>query len=143
MEDAVDDLVFVPSARVGIRVSGLPTLSPQQLVKGHPRTFALDVPQRLVDAGDGVVEHGAVPPIAVDHRHLPRLLDPVDVTADQERVEVLFDRGVDGPEALGKRRATQPVKSIVRCEDLYYDEPGAGRLSENGLDIGDCNCLGH
>ena len=70
--------------------------------------LALDVPQGHVDAGDGVVQHRAVAPVAVDHRHLKGLFDPRDVAADDERLEVMLDGRVYRVEALGEGRTPKP-----------------------------------
>ncbi len=42
---------------------GLPALAAEQLVDGHAGSLPLDVPQGHVDAGDGVVENGPIPPV--------------------------------------------------------------------------------
>ena len=44
---------------VGVNVDGgrFSALAAQELIDGHARPLAFDVPQRLIDTGDGVVEH--------------------------------------------------------------------------------------
>ena len=66
---------------VDVDVGRFPALAAQQVVDRHAGQLALDVPQRLVDARDRVVEHRAVAPVAVDHAHLPDFLDATHVPA--------------------------------------------------------------
>ena len=74
-------------APVGVSVDGgaLTAFAAQQLVDRHAGHLALDVPERFVNAGDGVVQHGPIAPVAVHHRHLPDFFDAADVAPDEER----------------------------------------------------------
>ena len=75
------------------------------------------------------------PPVAVDRGHLPRFLDPVNISPDQEGFEVFLYGGVHGPKALRERGAPQPVEPIVRCDDFDDDQSGAHGLGEDGSDV--------
>src|SRR3954469_15087208 len=45
---------------------GGPAATTEQVVDGHPSQFSLDVPERHVDAGDGIVQHWPTPPVGAD-----------------------------------------------------------------------------
>ena len=62
---------------------GEPALAAQQLIDGHVRPLALDVPERHVHAAHRVEQHRAVPPVRADVGRLPDVLDLVDVAADR------------------------------------------------------------
>jgi hypothetical protein len=67
----------------------------------------------LVDTGNGIVEHGTVAPIAVDHAHLPDLFNAVDIAADEKGFEVFFNGGVHRFKSLGERRTAQAVEAVI------------------------------
>ncbi len=50
---------------VGVAVTGNceAYFSTQQLIDGHPGAFAFDVPKRLVQPAEGVVQYGAIAPV--------------------------------------------------------------------------------
>ena len=88
---------------------------------------ALDVPQRLVDAADGVVQHRAVAPVgAVVHR-LPDVVDAVGGLADQERLQILLDGRHDQVGALREGAAAVAVQAVLIGDDLDDDQPHARR----------------
>ena len=85
-------LRVVGAAGMAVAVGRFANLAAEQLVDRHVRLPALDVPQRLVDAADRVVQHAAVAPVrAVVHR-LPSIVDAIGRLADQERLQILVDR---------------------------------------------------
>ena len=121
-QDVVQDFVFLQA--VGVRVTGrcFTAFAAQKLVDGHPRAFALDVPQRDIHAGDRVVEYGTVAPVPVDHGHLPDVFDAVDVASDEKRFQVFFEGGMYGVKSLRKRGAAETVETGLRREDFDHDE---------------------
>src|SRR4051812_1573363 len=101
---------------------GFATLAPEQFVDRHVGQLALDIPQGDVDAGDGVVEHGAIAPVGVDHRRLEDILNAMNLFADQERLEVMFERGGDSLMALCKRSTAKAIQAGLRRFNLDDDE---------------------
>ena len=128
---------------VHVDVGALAGLPAEQVVDRHPGPLALDVPQRLVDAGDRVVEDRPVSPVSVDHRHLPDLLDPRHVAPDQERLEVSVQGRGDRVYALGERRTPDAVESVLRGQDLDDGEARPTRSGEHDLDVFDGHRSGH
>ena len=61
-------------------------LPPSRSYTGMLADFALDVPQRHVDAADGVVQHRAVAPVGVDVHHVPQVFDVGRVAALEQAV---------------------------------------------------------
>ena len=96
-----------------VAVGGLAALAAQQLIDRHPGLAALDVPQRLIHAADGVVQHRAVPPVGAVVARLPGIVDPVGGLADQERLQILFDRRHHQVGALREGAAAIAVKSVL------------------------------
>ena len=127
----------VAPARVVVAVGGLAHLAAQELVERHVGALGLDVPERLVHPAHGVEEHAAVPPVRADVRRLPDVLDLVRVPADQERPEVLLDRGVHHQRPLREGRAAQAVQPGLAGQHLHYHEPDLVGSGEDGLDVGD------
>ena len=106
----VGHLLRVASIGVGVHPGRPPVAAAEQLVDGHPGPLAFDVPQGLVDPGDGVVQHRTVAPVAVHHHHPPQLLDPVDVASDEEGCNVAFEGGLHSEDALGEGGAAHAVE---------------------------------
>ena len=123
------------TASMAIDRRPLAALAAQELVNRHPRPLAFDIPERLINTGDGIIEHRPIAPIAIDHRHLPDLLNPIDIATNEEGLEMALDRGVHRIKTLGKSRATDPVEPIVRSDDFNDDQPGSGRLGKNRFDV--------
>ena len=89
------DVLFVldaaPPFRDHVHGGRLSRLAAEQVVDRHPRHLALDVPQGLVDAADGVVEDGAVAPVGGHVAGLPYVLDFGRVLADEAGFQVIVD----------------------------------------------------
>jgi len=145
--DEPDGVVFhLPGiAAVGMDVHGsrLAAFAAEKLIDGHARSFAFDIPQGLIDAGNRVVEHRTVAPIAMDHRHLPDLFDAIDIPADQERLEVAFDGRLHRKHALRERGTAKPVETGLRGGHLDDDQPRLAGLRQNRLDVGDGDWRSH
>ena len=141
--DGVGEFFDVPAVGVGIDGSGFAALAAEELVDGHAGQFAFDIPQGHVDTGDGVVEHGAVAPVMMDHHGLPEVFDAGDVSADEHGSEMILDGGVNGAEGLGEGGAAEAVEAGLGGDDLDDDEAGAVGLGEDGLDVGDGDGGGH
>src|SRR3954471_8779158 len=80
----LDDFCKFGAAGVRVGVGGFAALSAGKLIDGHSRLAALDVPQRLVDAADSVVEHRAVLPVGTVVAGLPDIFDAVGGFAEKE-----------------------------------------------------------
>src|ERR1700728_3447459 len=127
MASLVDGLLKFGSGSVGVAIGGLATLAPKELIDGHTRLAAFDIPQRLVHAADGIIQHGAVAPIGAVIAGLPDIVDAVGVFTDQKRAQIFFDRGVDQFGALRERSAAVAVQAVLIGSDFDHGEPQAGR----------------
>ena len=103
-------------------------LAAQQVGDAHAQGLALDVPQRLVDAGQcahvdaaAAVEAGAV-------HHGPVVLDLAGVLAD-EVIGQLIDHGGDGVGAAFEHRLAPAVDALVGFD---FEEAPARRDDEGG-----------
>ena len=123
----VDDFCKFGAAGVGVGVGGFAALAAGELIDGHAGLAALDVPQRLVDAADGVVEHGAVLPVGAVVAGLPDVFDAVGGFAEQERLEVFLDRGLDQVGALREGGAAVAIEAVLVGGDLDDGEAHALR----------------
>jgi hypothetical protein len=135
--DPILELVDVSPVGVDVDVGRAADTAAEQLVDGHPGPLALDVPQGLVDAGHGVVEDRPAAPVGADIRRLPDVLDVVRVAADEERPQVVLDRGHDRERALRERRAPDAPETRVARLDLHDHEPDAVRGRADRPDVGD------
>ena len=139
----VGDVLGGRPVGVDVHVRGLAALAAEQVVDGHARLLALDVPQRLIHTGDGVVQHRPVAPVPVHHRHLPDLLDARDVATDQERLEVVLDSGGNRVDALGEGRTSHAVQPGLGRHHLDDREAGASGLGQDDLNVFDGGGLCH
>ena len=132
---AVHDLRHFAPADAGVAGGRFAALPAQQLIDGHPRLASLDVPERLVDAADGVVQHRAVAPVGAVVAGLPGVVDPVGRLADQERLQVFLDGGNHQVGPLRERGAPVAVQSGLIGGDLDHDQPDSARLCGNHADV--------
>src|SRR5579862_6859937 len=132
-----DHLGNLRSVDVRVGVGSFPALAPSKLINGHSRLTAFDVPKRLIDPADGVVQHGAVFPIGTVITGLPDVLDPVRRLIQEEWPEILLDRGLDQIRALGEGGAPVAVQSVLVGCDLYHAEPHAFGLAFNHAEVFD------
>jgi hypothetical protein len=109
----------------------------EQAVQRQARNLPEDIPQGHVDPAQGIVQHRPVSPVGTDERRLPGVLDLQRVASHQERLQEVFDGGLDGAGPLRKRGAAQPVQSRLIGQDLDHDQPDAGGCREDRADFGD------
>jgi hypothetical protein len=105
------------------------------LVDGHARLAALDIPQRLVHAADGVVEYRPIAPVGAVVAGLPGVFDAVGGLADEERLQVLLHRRDHQVGALRERGATIAIESGLVRGDLDHDEAHARGLCSDDRDV--------
>ncbi len=108
-----------------------------ELVAGNAVDFAEDVPQRDVDAADrGAADDAVAVPEVLAVHHLPEVLDPRGVFADQELGDV-FDRADDGARVpLERRFAPAPQTGLVG-EDFDEDPVAHAGVADERFDLGD------
>ena len=99
--------------------------------------LAQDVPQGDVDAADGRGPHDAVgvPEVLAEH-HLPEVLDPRGIFADQQRGDVLdrADHGAGVPFERGFAPAPQAGLVGEHFDEHPVPHPG---VADEGFDGGD------
>ena len=119
----------------------------EQIVDRHAGQLALDVPQRLVDPGQRVVEHRSRPPVAREVRGLPDVLDLGHPPADLRGREVniapilsppmgafLYNAGRGEAERLGE--TDQEGAQVLVDRDAYGRRPlGEGGAADAGESI--------
>ena len=98
--------------------------SAQELVDGQAEDLAADVPEGLVDAGDGGAHDGAGAIEAVDVHGLPVVLDLHGVAADQEVAEIV-DAG-DGGAGFAFQRGFAPANDAGVGFELDEDVGAVG-----------------
>src|SRR6185437_9393029 len=79
----VNDLRRTVASDPAIRFQAVAHEPTEQLVHRHAERFALDVPERLVDAGDGAHEHRTAAVERAAIHGLPMIIDPCGVLANQ------------------------------------------------------------
>ena len=101
----------------------------EQLVHGHAAHLAGNVPERLVDPGDGAREHRAAAVEAALGQHLPVVLDRQRILADQQRSEFL-DSGTHGGRLALDHRLAPADDALVGLDP--QEQPA--RWHQEGLD---------
>ncbi len=130
------------AARVVVAVGAVPDLAAEQLIERHPRAFAFDVPERDVHAAHRVEEHRPVAPVRAHVARLPDVFNLVHVAADEERLQVVVERGLDDERTLRERRAAPADETRLGRFDLHDDEPNAVRRRQDRLDVADLDGRG-
>ena len=123
----------------------------EQVVDRLLRGLADDVPQRLLDAGDGAVEFERAAPLrVVVERDLQEMPDLERIAADEIAAE-LFDLRGDGAIAVvlavGLAPADDPASVSTRTKTKFLRQPEwTGRHSTLAIFIGTrsqvCGCRG-
>jgi len=135
--DALFDLRERAPAAMCVAIDREPALAAHQLVDGHVRPLALDVPQGLVEPAQRVVEHRAVPPVRAGIGVLPHILDVLGVAPLRKRPEVFVDRRHHRQRSLVERRAAEPVQARLARFDLHHAQTDSLRSGEDRSDVGD------
>src|SRR5450631_1877921 len=97
----------------------------EQLVQRQTGNFGFDVPERDVDGTDRRHGHRAAPPVPTPVEVLPRVLDLICRTPDEQRAHVVAQIARDRQLAAVESRVTNAGDSILRCQ-LEGDEIPAG-----------------
>ena len=108
-----------------------------ELVARHAVDLAEDVPQGDVDAGDrGAADDAVAVPEVLAVHHLPEVLDPRRVFADEQLREIL-DRADDGARVPLERRLAPAVQPGLVGEDLDEDPVPHPGVADVRFDCGD------
>ena len=106
---AVGSLFLGIAARVYVDRRGFACSATQQVVDRHVRHLALDVPQRLVNSRQRIVQYRTVAPVGGDVCTLPDVFDICHVASHQERREIVIHRGLDRGGTLRESSASDAV----------------------------------
>ena len=134
------DLFEIAARSVRIQRRSLAALTTEQLIDGHARPLALDIPQRLVHAGERVVEHRPTAPVGADVGRLINVFDVVRIAPDQERLEILLDRRDHDQRALSEGRAAKAIQAGLARLDFHDDESDAIRRCADGFHARNAEC---
>ena len=93
--DRVGDAARVVAADPAVHADAIAHRTAEKLVDRNPERLALEVPQRLVDAGDGTAKHRSTAVEAALGQYLPVVFNAVGVGADEVFRE-LFDHRAHG-----------------------------------------------
>ena len=127
----VFNLDWIAPRGMDINGRGGPAATAEHVKQGHARQFSLDVPERHVDAGDGIVQHRSAPPIGADRKHRPDVFNVMHRASDDLRLQVLLNGGGDHKRTLGEGGAAQPVEFWFISLDLDDHQPDPFRRGEN------------
>ena len=133
----VDDFRNLAAVGVRVAINSLAALSAQHLVHRHAGLAALDVPERLVDAADGVVQHRPVAPVRAVVAGLPGVFDAVRRLADEKRLQILLNCRVHQLRPLREGRAAVAVEAVLIGSDLDDGEAQAGGRGGDDGDVAD------
>jgi hypothetical protein len=86
---------------VDVDLRGLAAFAAQHVVDRHTGLTALDVPQRLIHAADGINQHWSVAPVGTVVHGLPEVSIRSAGFADHTWLEVLLHREIEQLGALG------------------------------------------
>ncbi len=141
LEDVVAEFLDVLTVRVAVDGHALAALSTEQLVQGHVGEFALDIPQRHVDARNGIVLDRAIAPIGVLMHELPEFLDGLGIAADEQRTQVFLDKALHHEMAVREGGTTETIEARLVGFDLDDDEIDTLWRGQDDFEVG--NQRGH
>src|SRR5262249_30193411 len=82
----------ISTTRVSIAVHGESAFSTQQLVNRYTGSFAFNVPKRLVQSAQCVIQNRPVTPIRTGVGGLPQVLNVIHIAPATERIQILVYR---------------------------------------------------
>ncbi len=120
-------------AAVGVSVNhdAVATLAAQELVNGHAREFAFDVPQRHVNGSNRSHGHRSTTPVGTAVKVLPDVLNIARITTNEARKDVILQIRLDRQLTPVEGGITQPPNSFVG-DDPDRDKV-APRTGDDGL----------
>ena len=132
----VFDLGEIAAARVRVAERSHARAPAQQLINGHARALALDVPQRQVHPSQRRHLHRTAAPIGAAIEVLPGVFDGFGVAPDEQRRQVLFERRRHGQLAAVQCGVTHAVKPRLAREDFHQDVIAVG-TGDDDTHVGD------
>src|ERR1051325_636249 len=114
-----------------IAIDGEAAFPSQELINRKTGALTLDIPERHIDAAQGIVQHWSVAPVRTRVSCLPNVLNIIRIAAATKRVKILFDRGFDCEGPLLKRSASQSVEAGFARLYLNYHEPDSLGCSQD------------
>src|SRR5689334_2448992 len=133
----VDNLGNLAAFGMRVAIDSLAALPAEHLVHRHAGLAALDIPERLVDAADGVIKHWPVAPVRAVVAGLPGVFDAVRRLADQKRLQILFNRRVHQLRPLCEGRTTIAIEAVLIGSDLDDGKTQAGGRGGDNGDVAD------
>ena len=133
LRDGLPDVLGIVAAGMGVDANLVPRRAAEQLIHRHAEPFALDVPQRLVDAAQ---RRGQDRPAAVERvpvNRLPVVHHGARILAHQVWLNFLDRRGASQGAAFGDRLAQPDDLFHIRVD--LQKQPA--RLDQEGLQLGD------
>jgi len=103
---------------MGVGIGGLPAFAAHQLIDRHARLAALDIPERLVDAADGAVQHRPVLPVRAVVAGLPDIFDAIRGLASRNGFRYFSRPGFTRSARLRESGAAVAVEAILVGGDL-------------------------
>ena len=128
---ALVDGLEVPAAQMVVKTQRVAHGTAEQLANRLPHFFALDVPERLVDAANGAhIADAGTPKILAMH-DLPQMFDAARVLTDQQHRNV-FDRAGDGLGFPLERGFAPAVKAGLIGFHLHEDPVAHACIHDHG-----------
>jgi len=124
---------------VGVDIGSLAAFAADEIVDRHVGHAAFDIPEGLIDAADGVVEHRAVFPVRAVVAGLPDVFDLIDGVVFEEGLQVAIDGGLDEVGALGEGGTAVAVEAVLiggDFDDVEADAGGAVSMTVMSLILG-------
>src|SRR5260221_7747850 len=105
-----------------VAVHRFPILSTSQLINRHASLASLDIPQRLIDTADGVIQYRTISPVGAVIHGLPKIVDPIGGLADEKGAQIFFNSDVYNFGALGERSTSLSIESVPGGDDFHNRE---------------------
>jgi hypothetical protein len=117
---------------VSVNHSRTTALAAQQLVDRHAGLASFDVPKRLIDTADGIIEDRTIAPVRGVVHGLPQVFNAIGWFAQEEGLQIAIDCLDNQLGALCECRAAVSVETILIGQNFDHDQPYArGRGCDN------------
>ncbi len=130
LPDLIDGLADVATVRMPVHHHTHAALAAEQVVHRRVKRFALDVPQRHIDGGDGTHRHRTTTPVRAAIQVLPDVFRSRWIATDEARNDVIRKIAGDREFAPVQRCVAESIDAFVRV-DLERDKVSSRRADQD------------
>ena len=122
LQDIFTDLINILSVHVPVHRDAFPHLAAEKLIDRHACHLSLDVPQRHINSGYGIVLDGTVSPVSVLMHELPEFFNVLCIPSHEQRFEIFLHQMLHGQMTVREGGAAQSIQPRLIRIHLHHHQ---------------------